>query len=166
MPPRIGTPEEAGVYNSWWPVAKAKMKLTISRTKGQRGIFKRVMVYQLNVQVDMTREEMTFLVGRHYSYGWEFSVGSSAEDVFIGELYGGDRKQFSARDFVGKTTSWDFETLDALEHVESKLIARMRSLKEGIEALARQEQEQHEYARRLKRQAATFEPKGPREIDL
>ena len=86
-------------------------------------------VYHLNVQADVTREEMALLEkGGRNSPGWEYSVGSSSEDVIIAKLYGGSRAQLTARHIVSKSTSWVFENLDDLEDLERKLIERMRYL--------------------------------------
>ncbi len=140
------------------------MKLTISRTSGQKGIFKPVTVYQLNVEVNVSLEEMALLkeVDRS-SNGWEYSVGSSSADVIVASVWGGARKQLTARDFVGKITHLDFETVEELERVESQLILRMKCLKQGLEGIAAQKIEN---ARRLKQDAASFASEGPHEVDL
>jgi len=131
------------------------MKLTISRTKGSKGIFRPVTVYYLNVEVDVTREEMALLKKEDR---WEFSLN--------GGVIVSHHGQQTARNFVGRSTCWDFETVSDLDTFEHKLIRLMSALKERLRLLAIQERGKIEHAQRLKQQAADFTSEGPHEVEL
>lgn len=139
------------------------MKLTISRTKGRKGIFRSVTVYYLNVEIDVTSEEMALLekAGRTCN-GWEY-MGSSGVNVI---MYGPDRRQLTARNFVGRNTCWKFATVEDLEKMEGQVILRMKDLKQQLGQLGLQKRQQIENATKLKQQAADFTSEGPHEIEL
>ena len=139
------------------------MKLTISRTKGRKGIFKPVTVFHLNVEVDVTPDEMALLeqVSRT-SNGWEYSGRSSVNVI----MYGRGRRQLTARNFIGRSTHWDFETVEDLETMERQVIVRMKDLKQQLGELALRESQQIEHAQRIKQQAADFTSEGPHDVEL
>jgi hypothetical protein len=134
------------------------MKLTISRTIEQKGIFKKKVVSYLNVDLELTSEEMT-LLKRSNKFWKVVHVGD-------GKFCDGSWPTVNLGDVVGKRTRWGFESLDRLECFEGQLIRRMKSLKQDFEAFAIRERQQIEDTKRLKQQAADFIPEGPHEVEL
>jgi hypothetical protein len=134
------------------------MKLTITRTKETKGIFRSVTVFYLNLEVEVTSEEMALLAREDR---WEYGLGSR-NDVIVRR----DGRQLTARNFVGGSTCWKFETVEDLEKMEHQVIDLMKHLKRHVEWLAIKERQEIEHAEKLKQQAANFTSEGPYEVEL
>lgn len=155
------------------------MKLTVSRTMKRKGrfrellfaedpstffrkirenvLFKRSAVYYLNVDHDVTREEMKLIKRKRT---WEY------QRLCGGHFYDRSWPNVNLGDIIGKRTRWGFESLNALENFERSLIAGLKELKQTFKKTADQERQQIEHAKNLKQQAVDFTSEGPHEVEL
>jgi hypothetical protein len=114
------------------------MKLTLNRREEQEGIFKKSPVYYLDLNLEVTPEEMA-LIKKHK---WDQML------LFEGRFKSGAIQEWPVGHIVGKPNSFPFAAVGDLAHVESQLIANAKKLKQQLEA------------------AEGFTAGGPREIEL
>jgi hypothetical protein len=114
------------------------MKLTLNRREEKEGLIIKSSVYYLDVNLEMTPEEMA-LIKKHKWDNMPMCEGMFKTGAVI---------ELSVRSFVGKPSQWGFKTVENLAHVESQIIENAKKLKGNLEA------------------AAGFTSGGPREIKL
>lgn len=115
------------------------MKLTINRREAQKkSLFKTSTVYYLDVNLEVTPEEMA-LIKKHK---WGDNL------VWKGVIRDSIEQDWPLRHVLGQPNSWPFDTVEHLAYVESQVIENARKLKQQLEA------------------ASGFTSGGPREIEL
>jgi hypothetical protein len=115
------------------------MTLTLNRRETQqKGFFKTSTFYYLDVNLEVTPEEMTLIKKHHWG------------DIILweGVVRGGGTQDWPVRQVLGEPHSWGFDTVEHLAYVESQVIENAKKLKQQLEA------------------AAGFTSGRPREIEL
>lgn len=115
------------------------MKPTLNRTEEEKaGFFKKSTVYYLDVNLEVTPEEMA-LIKKHKWEKMQFCVGTFLADSVI---------ECKLSWLLGKPYRFGFKSVEELADVEEQVIENAKQLKQQLGA------------------AAGFTSGGPREVEL
>ena len=115
------------------------MKLTLNRREEQKkGMFSTSTVYHLDVNIEVTPEEMA-LIKKHQ---WGEAL------MWEGVVRGGHEQDWPVKQVIGKPMSFPFDSIENLAYVESQVIENTKKLKQSLDAVV------------------GFTSGGPREIEL